>query len=220
MVPLTDSFVAVVLELAPDGIAVTDEFGRILHANGYFEELFGYSREALAGQTVEMLLPEGLRAGHREHRHDFDQMPAARSMGTGLDLWGRHADGTEFAVEVGLSPVSTQDGGRTIMAVRRISDRDGRDDQAADDRAVQADHDRMAILLNDQVIQAIFSASLKLHGMLGAANVRQLATLYPAIDQLDGAIHDLRNILFDHHPARTATPNAERGPHPARHATA
>ena len=203
MVPLTDSFVAVVLELAPDGIAVTDELGHIAHANGCFEELFGYSREQLAGHTVEMLLPTAVRVAHREHRHDFDQVPLARPMGTGLDLHGRHADGTEFPVEVGLSPVFTEEGVRTIMAVRPIDERRASDDQAIGDLAVHADHDRLAVALNDQVIHSIFSASLKLHGLLDDATLRQLAVLQPAIEELDDAIRDMRNILFDPRPGRS-----------------
>lgn len=201
MVPLTDGFVAVVLELAPDGIAVTDELGRIVHANGNFEELFGYSRDELTGHTVEMLIPHRVRSAHREHRHAFDQLPLARPMGTAaLDLCGLHADGTEFAIEVGLSPVSTEEGGRTIMAVRPISERRASEVTASDERAVRADHDRMATLLNDQVIQSIFSVGLKLTGLLGDATLRQLAVLNPAIDELDNAIRDVRHILFERHP--------------------
>ena len=199
MVPLTDSFVAVVLELAPDGIAVTDELGRIVHANGNFEDLFGYTREELTGHTIEMLIPQRVRSAHREHRHAFDEMPLARPMGTAaLDLCGLHADGTEFAIEVGLSPVSTEDGGRTIMAVRPINERRADEVKASDERAVHADHDRMATALNDQVIQPIFSVALKLSGLLNDATLRQLAVLNPAIDELDHAIRDMRNILFDH----------------------
>ena len=197
MVPLTDSYVAVVLELAPDGIAVTDELGRMVDANRCFEDLFGYSRQQLMGHTVEMLLPDGLRVAHRAHRHDYDEVPLARPMGTGLNLLGLHADGTEFAVEVGLSPVSTAEGVRTIMAVRPISERRASEDQAVGERAVDADHDRMALALNDEVIRPIFSAGLRLHGLIETASVRQLAAIQPAIGELDDAIRALRNLLFD-----------------------
>jgi rsbT co-antagonist protein RsbR len=196
-VPLTDSFIAVVLELAPDGIAVTDEMGRIVHANGYVERLFGYGREELAGHTVEMLLPEALRSAHREHRHNFDQLPLTRPMGVGLELWGRHADGTTFPVEVGLSPVSTERGMCTIMAVRPRGERRASEDQAVGDRAVVADHDRMVVALNDRVIQLIFSASLRLHGLYESANLRQLSVLGAAVGDLDSAIREIGIVLFE-----------------------
>ena len=207
---LSDDFVAVVLELAPDGIAVTDEMGLIMHANGCFEDLFGYRREQLVGHSVEMLMAEPVRSAHRKHRRNFGQLPLARPMGTGLDLWGLHADGTQFAVEVGLSPVSTVHGMRTIMAVRPITER--RDGCGHTD-AVQADRDRMALALNDRVIQSIFSAGLGLHGLIETATVRQLAVIYGAINNLDSAIRELRNIVFDqhHHDAWTTEAPAEDG---------
>ncbi len=205
MVPLSDSFVSVVLELAPDGIAVTDEMGRIVHANGCFEQLFGYSREQLLGHSVEMLLPEALRPAHREHRYHFDELPLARPMGSGLDLLGQHADGTTFPIDVGLSPLSTASGVSTIVAVRSLGGHRARDDQAAADRAVTAERDRMASALNDHVIRKIFSAGLHLNGMIETATVRQLAALNPAINDLDDAIRDLRNAVFDtDRPARDA----------------
>ena len=211
VVPLSDSFVAVVLELAPDGIAVTDELGRMVEVNGCFETLFGYPREQLLGHAVEMLLPEAMRSAHREHRHDFDETPLARPMGTGLNLWGLHADGTTFAVEVGLSPVSTADGRRTIMAVRPHSERRASDDQAAADRAVVAEHDRMAVAMNDTVIRLIFSASLRLHNLIESATVRELASIHPAIEDLDTAIREIRTVVFDRARALTfdnpATPD-------------
>ena len=194
--PLSDRFVAVVLELAPDGIAVTDERGRMVEVNRGFETLFGYPREQLLGHTVEMLLPAAMRSAHREHRHDFDEMPSARPMGTRLDLWAIHADGTTFPVKVGLSPVSTAHGLRTIMAVRPHSQRRSTDDQAARDRAVIADHDRMAVAMNDTVIRLIFSASLRLHSLIETATVREVAAIYPAIDELDTAIRDIRTVAF------------------------
>ena len=89
-------------------------------------------------------------------------------MGAGLDLSGRHADGTQFAVEVGLSPVSTVNGVRTIMADRPIAERRGGDDETD---AVQADRDRMAVALNDNVIESVFSAGLGLHGLIETTSV-------------------------------------------------
>lgn len=193
--PMGDHFAMVVLELAPDGIAVTDELGRLVHANGRFEQLFGFRREQLVGHTVEMLLPERLQAVHRVHRHDYEQRPSPRPMGSGRQLWARRADGTEFPVEVALSPVTTGHGVRTIMTVREVSDRRATED-AARAEAVYADHQRIALALNDRVIQEIFSASFQLHGLLDAADGPQRAVLQAAIDELDTAIREIRSIVF------------------------
>ena len=210
MDPLGEHFAAIVLELAPDGIAVTDEAGRIMQANTHFEYLFGFTREQLIGRSVEMLLPERSQAAHRAHRAGYDQAPSARAMGTGLDLWARHADGTEFPVEVGLSPVSSANGMRTIMSVRQISDRRA-SQQVASDEAVHIDEDRIAVALNDQVIRPIFAAGLDLHGMLASATDSQAARLNAIITKLDDAIREIRTIVYQSRP--TPPPPRRRPAH-------
>jgi len=196
--PLGEHFAEVVLDLAPDGIAVTDEAGRLLHANRRFEYLFGYSRDELLGHPVEMLLPEEGQARHRGHRADYGRAPTARPMGAGLDLWARHADGTEFLVEVALSPVSTGSGLRTIMAVRAARTA-GASETATRDRALSADVDRLAGQLNEQVIRPIFAASLSLHHALASATDEQSVRIGRAIDELDEAIRAIRTVVFDRH---------------------
>ena len=193
---LGEHFAAVVLELAPDGIAVADESGRMVHANSRFEVLFGYPRENLIGHSVEMLLPERLRSVHRAHRADYAEAPVTRPMGAGLDLWARHADGSEFPVEIALSPVTTSHGMRTIMVVRQAEDRRA-GEQALRDRAVLEEEDRIAMALNDDVIRPIFAASLDLHRLFESADDAQAARLRSAIDRLDGAIRAIRTVVFD-----------------------
>ncbi|MGZ4692136.1 MAG: PAS domain S-box protein [Acidimicrobiales bacterium] len=193
---LGEHFAAVVLELAPDGIAVTDESGRIVHANSRFEVLFGYPREHLVGRSVEMLLPEPVRARHLAHRADYAEAPVTRPMGAGLDLWALHADGSEFPVEIALSPVTTSNGIRTIMVVRQAEDRRV-DQQALRDRAVLAEEDRIAMALNADVIRPIFAAGLGLHGLLDSANPTQADRIRAVIDQLDDAIRAIRRVVFD-----------------------
>ncbi len=192
IVPLTDDLLAVVLELAPDGIAVTDPIGRMVHANGRFQQLFGYSREQLLGHTVETLIPTTMQSAHRGHRAQFADVPLARPMGTGADLMAQHADGTIFPVDVGLSPVSTTAGTSTIIAVRSLVQRRAHDDQVAGDAAVKVERDRMAIALNDAVIRKIFSSGLRLHGLLEGATDQQLTILDATIDELDDAIRQVR----------------------------
>ncbi|HLG71708.1 MAG TPA: PAS domain S-box protein [Chloroflexota bacterium] len=111
------------LESAPDGIVIVDGGSRIVLVNRQAEKLFGYQRDQLLGQPIEVLLPERFRAGHQHYRDDYQQVPRTRPMGAGLDLWGRRQDGTEFPVEISLSPM-TLDGERFVISiVRDITER-------------------------------------------------------------------------------------------------
>jgi len=107
-----------VLEAAPDAMLVADEDGEILMVNAMLESMFGYERSEMLGASVETLIPERMRGGHRRQRSRFDDAPAPRRMGTGLELLGRHRDGTEFPVDVSLSPIETHQGRYVIAAVR------------------------------------------------------------------------------------------------------
>lgn len=106
------------LEAAPDAILEIDSQGCILLANQTTERMFGYSRDELQGQNVEMLVPAGMRAGHREHRAAYSHHPRSRPMGIGLQLKAQKKDGTLFPVEISLSPFPT-DGETSVIAVVR-----------------------------------------------------------------------------------------------------
>jgi PAS domain S-box-containing protein len=111
------------LESAPDAMVIIDDSGVIRLANAQAQTLFGYQREALIGKRVEVLIPERLRAQHAAHRTGYFASPKLRSMGTGLELSGRRKDGSEFPIEISLSPLHTEDGVWATAAVRDISDR-------------------------------------------------------------------------------------------------
>src|SRR4029077_10762687 len=98
------------VESAPNGIVMMSRDGRIVFVNRQTEKLFGYARHELLGQLVEMLVPERLRKTHPHQREGFFADPAIRAMGTGRDLYGRRRDGSEFPVEIGLTPIKTADG--------------------------------------------------------------------------------------------------------------
>lgn len=113
----------VVVESAPDGVLMVDELGTINFMNGRVESMFGYRREELLGKKVEVLVPAKNRGAHIGRRVGYQQEPHARPMGIGLDLNGLKKDGTEFPLEISLSPVESGRERRFIASVRDISER-------------------------------------------------------------------------------------------------
>ena len=103
------------IESAPDAMVLASRDGAILLVNGQTERLFGYRREELLGQPVEILVPARVRGAHPGHRAQCFREPQVRPLGLGLDLWGAHKDGSEFPIGISLSPIDTPqglDGGR------------------------------------------------------------------------------------------------------------
>ncbi|WP_292989286.1 PAS domain S-box protein [Nitrosomonas sp.] len=111
------------LELAPDGIVITDRSGRITMVNAQTEKWFGYTKNELIGQPIEKLVPERFRATHPAHRQNYLANPVVRPMGAGLELYGRRSDDSEFPVEISLSPLKTNQGLLVTSIIRDITAR-------------------------------------------------------------------------------------------------
>ena len=112
-----------ILEAIPDAVVAVNQQGVIIQVNSQTETLFAYTRDELIGQKIEMLVPERQRGQHDQHRAQFHATPKIRRMGSGLDLYGMRRDGSEFPVEISLSPVSTGNGAMVLSVIRDISDR-------------------------------------------------------------------------------------------------
>jgi PAS domain S-box-containing protein len=111
------------VDSAPSGLLMVDREGRMVLVNREIERIFGYPREELLGQSIELLVPQRLRGGHQGVRAGFAVDPKVRAMGAGRELLGRRKDGSEVPVEIGLTPVATADGLFTLSSIVDISAR-------------------------------------------------------------------------------------------------
>jgi PAS domain S-box-containing protein len=119
----TETQMATLLESPLDALMVVDHQGLIQMVNTHMEGMFGYSRDELFGQTMEILLPHRFRRQHRQHMTGYMAKPKLRPMGTGLELYGLHKDGTEFPIEISLNPLQTTGTPLVSAAIRDVSER-------------------------------------------------------------------------------------------------
>ncbi len=203
---------AALLESAPDAVVIVDSRGRIVLVNQQTENLFGYERDDLLGETIELLLPGQLRERHVGHRDGYLASPRTRPMGVGLELAGRRRDGSEFPVDISLAALETEEGRLVTAFVRDISERrvqaelrqtlESRSALVAGlVRAAEEERRRIASDIHDDSIQVISAVGMRLQmlrrRLSDPADLTQLQQLEETI-QL--AIGRLRNLLFELRP--------------------
>jgi len=119
----SDAYFRNMLESAPDAMVIIDHYGKISVVNQQAEKMFGYTREEMLGEEIEILLPNAVRDRHISHRAGYARDPHLRPMGTGMELYGRHSDGTTIPVEISLSPVTSAAGTFVSSVIRDVSAR-------------------------------------------------------------------------------------------------
>ncbi len=112
-----------VVESAPDGLAMVDTEGRMVLVNAGMERLFGYTRDEMLGNTIEMLMPERHRHAHGALFHGYMDAPTARDMAGRRELYAQHKDGSEFPVEIGLNPIPTETGSKVLATIQDVTRR-------------------------------------------------------------------------------------------------
>jgi PAS domain S-box-containing protein len=165
------------VDAAPDGVSVCDQDGRIVLVNAEVERMFGYRRDELTGQRVDVLVPDRARSMHGHHVASYTGAPRLRPMGIGMELTGRRKDGSELPVEISLSPIQTGHGLLVTAGIRDVTERRKleRDNRRANAYLVSAvDSVRDAFALfdeHDRVIMVNSAARQLFGGAVGGALV-------------------------------------------------
>jgi PAS domain S-box-containing protein len=193
------------LESTPDGIVIANPTGHIVIANSEAERLFGYGPGDLLGRSVDQLLPERHRTAHVGHRANYLFQPRKRAMGSGLNLAGRRSDGSEFPIEISLSPLHTDESAFVMSAIRDISERKhfqlaleaknlelANANQAKDRFLASMSHELRTPL--NAIIGFTGTLLMKLPGPLTGDQDKQLRTVQGSARHLLALINDLLDV--------------------------
>lgn len=192
-----------IVEAAPDGILVVDRESRIQMANRQAEALFQYPRDELLGQTIDRLLPERYRSQHLAAVGLYARRAEARPMGTGLSIYALRRDGTEFAADIALSPVTSSGSLYVIASVRDITSRRLlEEEQTHLAERVRRHHEReqVALGLQDSLIQVSYGVGLNLmraKELVGETSTEAQGVLDESIADLNNLILRVRHLIID-----------------------
>jgi PAS domain S-box-containing protein len=187
------------LEAAPDGMLIVDVDGLTVYVSDHAAALLHAPADELLGRSVEDFVPADLRHRHHEHRARYGAEPTVRPMGAGLLLRARCLDGSEFPVEISLSPLTIAGRAYTVAALRDVTERVDAEAHlraAMNTLALADDRERIARDLHDTVIQRLFGAGLQLQGAMAAADPQLRDRLQVVVDDLDDTIRELRAAIF------------------------
>ena len=201
-----DAILRALIEAAPDGFLIVDPDGRIIRVNAAIERLFGYHRFELAGRRVDLLVPEDLRETHVDQRSSYQAEPTLRDMGLGLRLLGRRKDGSEFPLEISLSPAQTTHGQYVVAIVRDVTEKlalEKERNALEVELETEQERQRIGMDLHDGIMQEIYATALTLELALEdipEAEVEGRKSVERAISQLHDTTRNIRSYIFDLRP--------------------